>query len=85
MTSLSELLLESHRMYGNLDLMDNFGQIGKSRSAWRLSQIMQPLGRDDEATIYASEANTTREALGCEPKHNLVEADFNVLLNTMDT
>ena len=78
------MLLESHRMYGSLDLIDDFGQCGQARSAWRVSNIMKTIGRWIESTTYAAEAEKIRSAQGQKPSTCLEEADFNVLLNRMD-
>lgn len=71
-------------MYGSLDLIDDFGQGGKARSAWRVSSIMKMMRRWDEAYTYATEAGKIRSGLGHEPSTRLEEADFNILLNRMD-
>ena len=78
------MLLESYRMYGCLELIDDFGQCGRARSAWRVSSIMKTMGRWGEASTYNAEAEKIRSALGQEPSTCLDEADFNVLLNRMD-
>lgn len=72
-------------MYGNLGLIGRFTKGGEARSTWRIGRIMEGLGRIEEAKKYDREAREGRIALGKLEKDNICEADFNILLNYVDS
>ncbi|KAJ8068936.1 hypothetical protein OCU04_002618 [Sclerotinia nivalis] len=82
-----DLLLESCRMYDSLGLIGSFTKGGSLRSTWRLAQIMRDQNRTKDEEDYREEVFNGRLALGLPPKDkfDLVEADFNILLNYADS
>ena len=73
-------------MYDDLGLVDNFGECGKSRSAWRIGSISRARGKGNEALEYTVEAEEIRVRRGGDiTKIGNSEKDFNALLNHMDS
>lgn len=73
-------------MYDDLGLVDNFGECGKSRSAWRIGSILRAQGKENEALEYTVEAEEIRVRRGGDiTKIGNSEKDFNALLNHMDS
>ena len=72
-------------MYSNLALIGNFSKGGEARSVWRLGRVMKDQGKMEEAEKYDKQARELRRVLGKPEKDDLCEADFNALLNYVDS
>lgn len=84
-----DLLLESRRMYGSLKLMNDFGEGGKARSCYRLSQVYTEMGDSSSSDIYLQEAMQIRRAIKGSTIASLSlddvnQACFDALVNTQD-
>ena len=72
-------------MYDTSGLVDDFGEGGKARSAWRMSKILQSQQKHEDSRKYLDEAEKIRKARGGGPEDDLKEKHYNFLLNFMDS
>jgi hypothetical protein len=86
MSDTSTVLRQSYKIYNELRLVESFGECGKARAAWRMAAVLRTQGKDEDADRYGAEAEEIRVRRGGGPaKDECDEADFNALLNYMDS
>jgi hypothetical protein len=77
-------------MYGSLKLMNDFGEGGKARSCYRLSQVHAEMGDASSSDLYLQEAIRIRRAIKGSSVSSLPldddvnQASFDALVNKQD-
>jgi hypothetical protein len=77
-------------MYGSLKLMNDFGEGGKARSCYRLSQVCAEMGDASSSDLYLQEAMQIRRAIKglsvvtLSLDDDVDQRSFDDLVNTQD-